>query len=229
MEKEEWKSILGYDGYFEVSNYGRIRSLPREIQKSDGTLQRVQGQELRPFIRDSSKISTVKHYRIALRLNGVQKKYFVHRLVAAAFIRPPKEGEIVNHIDNNGLNNYYKNLEWCTHKENVAHCHKQNRQNREKVLEAQAKTVASIKQKKMNRELARVGKTYGFLTVTNVLGFDTTTKTQDIRIECKCEICSSTVVKPSRAFRLKSIMLCPDCLKTHKHLKDEATINKNLI
>lgn len=162
MEKEEWKSILGYEGYFEVSNYGRIRSLPREIQKSDGTLQRVQGQELRPFIRDSSKIAPVKHYRIALRLNGVQKKYFVHRLVAAAFIRPPKEGEIVNHIDNNGLNNYYKNLEWCTHKENVAHCHKQNRQNREKVLEAQAKTVASIKQKKMNRELARVGKTYGF-------------------------------------------------------------------
>ena len=229
MEKEEWKSVLGYEGYFEVSNYGKIRSLHREVIKSNGTVQKVHGQELKPFIRDSSKIVPVKHYRVALHKDGKQKKYFVHRLVAAAFIRPPKDNEIINHIDNNGLNNYYKNLEWCTQKENVAHCHNQNRQNREKVLEAQAKTVAVIKQKKMDRELARIGKTYGFLTVTTVLGFDTTTKTQDIQLECKCELCGGTVIKPSRAFRLKSIMMCSLCKSKYKHLKDEATINKNLI
>lgn len=229
MEKENWKSIEGYEGYFEVSNYGKIRSLTRQITKSNGKVQKVYGQELRPFIRDSSKITSVKHYRIALRLNGEQKKYFVHRLVATAFIRKPKDKEVINHIDNNGLNNYYKNLEWCTAKENVAHCHNQNRQNAEKVLEAQAKTVSVIKQKKMDRELARIGKTYGFLTVTNIVGFDTKTKTQDIRIQCKCELCNSIVEKPSRAFRLKSIMMCSNCLKTNRHLKDEATINKNLI
>ena len=226
MEKEEWKSVLGYEGCFEVSNYGKIRSLPREVIKSDGTVQKVYGQELRPFIRDSSKIVPVKHYRVALRKDGKQKKYFVHRLVAAAFIRPPKDNEIINHIDNNGLNNYYKNLEWCTQKENVAHCHNQNRQNREKVLEGQAKSVATIKQKKLDRELNRVGKTYGFLTVISVIGFDTTTKTQDIQLECKCELCGTTVIKPSRAFRLKSIMMCPTCRSTHKHLKEDATINK---
>lgn len=81
----------------------------------------------------------------------------------------------------------------------------------------------------MDRELARIGKTYGFLTVTNIVGFDTKTKTQDIRIQCKCELCNSIVEKPSRAFRLKSIMMCSNCLKTNRHLKDEATINKNLI
>jgi ribosomal protein L44E len=228
MEKEEWKSVVGYEGYFEVSNYGKVRSLPREVIKSNGKIQKVHGQELSLFIRDSSKIAPVKHYRIALQKNGKRKKYFVHRLVATAFIRPPEENEIINHIDNNGLNNYYKNLEWCTHKENVAHCYSQNRQNREKVLEAQAKTVAVIKQKKMDREIARIGKTYGFLTVTAVLGFDTTTKTQDIQVECTCK-CGEVLIKPSRAFRLKSIMMCNSCKKEFKHLKDEATINKNLI
>ena len=103
MEKEEWKSVVGYEGYFEVSNYGKVRSLHRDIIKSNGKVQKVQGQEIKPFIRDSTKIASVKHYRIGLRANGVQKKYFVHRLVAAAFIRPPNDNEIVNHIDNNGL------------------------------------------------------------------------------------------------------------------------------
>lgn len=229
MEKEEWKSVHGYEGYFEVSNYGKVRSLTREIIKSNGMVQKIIGQELRPFVRDSTKITEVKHYRIALRANGVQKKYFVHRLVASSFIRPPRDKEIINHIDNNGLNNYYKNLEWCTHKENVAHCHNQNRQNKEKVLESQAKTVATIKQKKMNREIARIGITYGFLTVTSVLGFDTNTKTQDIKLECKCELCKNIITKPSRSFRLKSIMMCDKCRYKNKHLINEATINKNLI
>ena len=229
MNKEEWKSVLGYERYFEVSNHGRIRSLPREVVKSNGKVQKVHGQELIPFIRDSSRITPVKHYRIALRLNGIQKKYFIHRLVATAFIRPPKDNEIINHIDNNGLNNYYENLEWCTHKENVAHCHNQNRQNREKVLESQAKTIVVIKQKKMNRELSRIGKTYGFLTVISIIGFNTNTKTQDIDLECKCELCQSRVIKPSRAFRLKSIMMCNECRLKNPHLKDKATINKNLI
>ena len=42
MEKEEWKSVVGYEGYFEVSNYGKVRSLPRDIIKSDGKVQKVQ-------------------------------------------------------------------------------------------------------------------------------------------------------------------------------------------
>ena len=229
MEKEEWKSVTGYEGYFEVSNYWKIRSLTREVLKSNGKVQKVLGQELKPFIRDSTKITPVLHYRIALRLNGVQKKYFVHRLVAAAFIRAPKDKEIINHIDNNGLNNYYKNLEWCTHKENVAHCHNQNRQNREKVLQNQEKSIQIIKQNKMNREIDRIGKTYGFIRVDSVVGFNNNTKTKDIDLQCTCTICSLQLVKPSRSFRIKSVMMCNDCRYKYGNLKDEATINKHLI
>lgn len=227
MEKEEWKSVPEYENYFEVSNYGKIRSLSREVIKSNGKIQKVYGQELKPFIRDSTRITPVLHYRIALNVNGIQKKFFVHRLVASAFIRTPNENEIINHIDNNGLNNYYKNLEWCTHKENVAHCHNQNRQNKEKVLESQAKTVEVIRKKKMDRELSRIGKVYGFIKVTDVLGFNTSTKTEDISIKCKCTLCEEEVIKPSRAFRLKSIMMCNKCRFKYPHLKNEATINKS--
>ena len=46
------------------------------------------------------------------------------------------------------------------------------------------------------------------------------------QLKCKCELCGTIVIKPSRAFRLKSIMMCPNCRSTHKNLKEDATINK---
>lgn len=57
-----------------------------------------------------------------LNERGEKKKWWVHQLVARAFLGPPKEGEEVNHINRNGLDNRLTNLEWCSREENVAHC-----------------------------------------------------------------------------------------------------------
>ena len=99
--KEIWKDIPNYEGLYQISDTGRIKSLKRNII-------------LKP--------STNKNYfKIILCKNGSKKTYFIHRLVAIAFISNPKNLLEVNHIDGNKLNNNVNNLEWCTRKENVEH------------------------------------------------------------------------------------------------------------
>lgn len=99
---EKWKAIEGYEGLYEVSNLGTIKNLKKNSFKM-------------PYITKQG------YFRVELWKNNEGKKYFVHRLVAEAFI-PKIEGKTqVNHIDENKLNNCVKNLEWCTQLENHRH------------------------------------------------------------------------------------------------------------
>ena len=97
---EIWKSILDYEGLYEVSNYGRVRSVYR--------YKRI----LKPMISNSG------YERVDLFKNKNRKQFSVHRLVALTFIDNPEGKEIVNHKDENKLNNHMDNLEWVTNKEN---------------------------------------------------------------------------------------------------------------
>jgi hypothetical protein len=105
---EIWKDIKDYEGIYMISNYGNLKS-NRGI---------------------TSGYKTEKGYfRAKLYKNNCHKSEYVHRLVAKAFINNEFNKPDVNHIDNNPLNNYVLNLEWCTHKENMAHAAKQGRMN----------------------------------------------------------------------------------------------------
>lgn len=115
--KEIFKDIVGYEGRYQVSNKGRVISLPNKIYKKV--------QELK---YDVSKRKHTSYRRVTFSLNGKIKRFQVHQLVAAAFIPNPDNKPHVNHIDNNGLNNKVTNLEWTTYKENMAHSAKQGRQ-----------------------------------------------------------------------------------------------------
>lgn len=109
---EVWKEIEGYDGWYEVSNYGRVKSY-----KAGGP---------RKTFSETPRILKLKcrndgYVDISLSRNNNRKTCSVHRLVAEAFIPNPENKPEVNHLDCNRANNFYLNLKWSTPKENVAH------------------------------------------------------------------------------------------------------------
>ena len=98
--EEVWKDIAGYEGIYQISNYGKVKSL-----KNNKT---------RKLIEDRDG-----YLWVALYKNKKQKIFFVHRLVAKAFIENKTNKPQVNHKDENKKNNIVTNLEWVTAKENI--------------------------------------------------------------------------------------------------------------
>lgn len=104
MDKEIWKDIKGYENLYQISNLGRVKSLPKYHKKNESIM----------------KYTLRSGYRtLVLRKNSKRKSKQIHRLVAEAFIPNPDNKYIVNHKDYNRQNNNVENLEWCTQKENV--------------------------------------------------------------------------------------------------------------
>lgn len=118
MEREIWKDIAGYEGYYQVSNMGRVKSVYRIIDRCDGTTQRVSERILKPFNTGSAP-----HYLgVHLRKDGERETLKIHRLVAKAFIPNPEKLDVVDHIDSDTHNNKAANLRWCTYSDNNRYC-----------------------------------------------------------------------------------------------------------
>lgn len=112
IEKEIWKPVVGYEGIYEVSNLGRVKSLERVV--SFGRARRV----IKEKILKQVKKGTCQYYCVNLTIKGKQHWMLVHRLVAQAFIPNPKGLPEVNHKDENKDNNTLDNLEWCDREHN---------------------------------------------------------------------------------------------------------------
>lgn len=104
MENEVWKDIPDYEGLYQVSNLGRIKSL--NFNKTG--IEKI----MKPRTGN-------RYYMIALWKNGIRKDYLLHRIVAKTFIPNPENKPFINHKDENCFNNSINNLMWCTHKENM--------------------------------------------------------------------------------------------------------------
>ncbi len=115
---EEWKSINDFEDRFEVSNFGRIKSINGRNNKGAPII-------IKQYIEKNG------YARVTIRKRNNKQKYkfSVHRLVGEYFIENPNSLPVINHIDNDPLNNNYKNLEWCTQLENLNHAKRQERLN----------------------------------------------------------------------------------------------------
>lgn len=115
---EEWRAVVGYGGYYEVSDHGHVRSVDRTIQYERGgriLTAHLRGRSLRPNRRGDN------YDDVALLMNARRAERKVHRLVAEAFLGPIPEGREVNHKDGNKTNNWLGNLEYVTRSQNVLH------------------------------------------------------------------------------------------------------------
>lgn len=105
--EEIWKPVVGYEGWYEVSNLGRIKRIKIGMGASCKILK--------------NQKSSNGYRFITLTKNGTQKQFTVHRIVSIAFIPNPENKLCVNHIDSNRTNNNIHNLEWVTYSENIRH------------------------------------------------------------------------------------------------------------
>lgn len=117
MIKEMWRIVSGYEGLYEISNIGRVKSLSRPHKIRGGKFSMRKERILKDGIRNDGYRSLI------LCKNKVHNRYVTHRLVAIAFIPNPENLPEVNHKDGNKLNNLVSNLEWTDKLGNMQHAY----------------------------------------------------------------------------------------------------------
>lgn len=132
--KEVWKDIEGYEGIYQISNLGAVKSLARVDAKGNNRVEKI-----------LKGIPTSDGYlRVHLCINTKRIKKPIHRLVAETFIPNPDNKPQVNHIDEDKTNNTLDNLEWVTAKENVNHGTAISRRAYKQRLSQKGKVVTAI-------------------------------------------------------------------------------------
>lgn len=114
VQKEIWKNIVGFEGRYQISNFGRVKSLSRRVNcPLNG--HRTIGERV---LKLNLNTGGYKIVSLGASGNGNSTMRLVHRLVASGFIPNPNNKPCVNHLDGNKSNNHFSNLEWVTYSEN---------------------------------------------------------------------------------------------------------------
>lgn len=128
---EIWKPVPNYEGCYEASTTGKVRSVERIVILKDRLGNdrpcKYKSRELKPCKRKfNNKTNTQPRLQVVLSKNGNTKTIDVHRIIATTFIENKQGYDTVNHIDGNPMNNSVDNLEWVSRKENIIHAFKHN-------------------------------------------------------------------------------------------------------
>lgn len=125
--QEDWKDINGFEGYYQISNFGRVKSVERVVKRKNGTIMKV-SEKIRKLFYTTDNYSYV-----VLSKNGKHKTFLVHRLVAENFLSNPNNLPCVNHKDENKQNDCVDNLEWCSYEYNNTYKNIHLRRNQDNV------------------------------------------------------------------------------------------------
>jgi hypothetical protein len=113
--KDVWRNVENFEGLYQVSNFGRVRSMDRYVTRKQSGRNLIKGRTL------SAAAGKRRYPRVTLCDGERKEPWLVHRLVAIAFLEPDDSRPQVNHKDGDRHNNHVSNLEWCTHAENMRH------------------------------------------------------------------------------------------------------------
>ena len=183
--RERWKQIAGYEGLYEVSNLGRVRSVERLVgAKFAGGVSRRQGRILVPVLHSFGYLT------VTLSKNDRKKRFTIHRLVATAFLPNPLNKPQVNHIDGVPGNAKVTNLEWVTRSENQLHAFRTGLQEklygedapRAKLTQKQAEVIRSLAGK---HDAPTLAKRYGVgrSTITAIIRKERYLKSSEVKGE----------------------------------------------
>ena len=116
---EVWRAVVGYEGLYEVSSEGRVRSLDRiAIDRNGKRTRRLKGKMLRFNLGKHGHSKEYLRFTVSLLRNAERWQAPVHRLVAEAFLPNPDDLPVVRHLDGDSTNNALSNLAWGTHQDN---------------------------------------------------------------------------------------------------------------
>lgn len=147
---EEWRDIEGFEGIYQISDCGRVKSLERVVPWGNGT-RHIKERYLKP----DTKKNRYQFFHLHPG-DGTEKCEHAHRLVAQAFIPNPLHKKYVNHIDGNKLNNCVSNLEWVTSSENQIHAYNVLKRTREHPIGWDNKLAKNIVQLNLDGTLVKI-------------------------------------------------------------------------
>lgn len=182
MTIEIWKPIPNYEGFYEASTLGNIRSVCRTIilkgRNGEPRPSLFKGKMLKQAVEVKNRFNWKPRKYVVLSKNGVTKRFYVHRLIAITFIPNTKNKPDINHKDGDPFNNVVENLEWVTSLENLQHAFKNHLIHTQKqvaqydnatqelittyVSEAEACRAVGVSQGKIGRAIRRNGTCKGY-------------------------------------------------------------------
>jgi len=158
IQEEEWRDIPNYEGYYQASNLGRIKSLKRNIVKKNGVIIPINKTKIKNQSKDKDG-----YLKTSISFNFKHNCCSVHRMVAITFIPNPENKPQVNHKDKSGTKwyNVIWNLEWNTASENVIHSVKNK-------LKIMPKGILSTSHKLTDEEVKLIREESAFINTTNL-------------------------------------------------------------
>lgn len=147
-KREEWRDIPGYEGRYQASDLGNVRSLDRRVNVCYGATRMMKGRVLKPA-------GCKKDPHLYVVLGNGQAGTPVHKLVALAFLGPRPEGQDVRHLDGNPLNNRADNLAYGTRTENILDVYRQGRAWRKLTVEQVLDIRARLQRGEKGRDVAK--------------------------------------------------------------------------